>query len=194
LEARTRASEIPSSVTATTIWLAALAVQARQARQPRRGVVGDYTFQFLEEEIAVAVQYKVPYVLAMINNAYASLIRQPEKHQYEMDFGVSFAYEGPEGGPVEGPEGPMGVDFVALRRPNGAMGALGRRVTKPEDINAALRWAVEASEEKRVPALVEVIVERETDATMGTSIDAINEFEPVEDRASEPSSSIPERD
>jgi tartronate-semialdehyde synthase len=75
-----------------------------------------------------------------------------------------------------------------------AMGALGRRVTKPEDINAALRWAVEASEEKRVPALVEVIVERETDATMGTSIDAINEFEPVEDRASEPSSSILERD
>jgi tartronate-semialdehyde synthase len=147
------------------------------------GVVGDYTFQFLEEEIAVAVQYKVPYVLVMINNAYASLIRQPEKHQYEMDFGVSFAYEGPEG--------PMGVDFVALME---AMGALGRRVTKPEDINAALRWAVEASEEKRVPALVEVIVERETDATMGTSIDAINEFEPVEDRASEPSSSIPERD
>jgi len=29
---------------------------------------------------------------------------------------------------------------------------------------------------------------------MGVSIDAINEFEPVEDKASEPSGSIPERD
>jgi tartronate-semialdehyde synthase len=85
----------------------------------------------------------------------------------------------------------MGVDFVALME---AMGALGRRVTKPDDMKEAFQWAVEASEEKRVPALVEVIVERETDAAMGVSIDAINEFEPVEDKASEPSGSIPERD
>ncbi len=42
--------------------------------------------------------------------------------------------------------------------------------------------------------LVEVIVERETDAAMGVSIDAINEFEPVEDRTSEPSASLLERD
>ena len=151
------------------------------------GVVGDYTFQFLEEEIAVAVQYRVPYVLIMVNNAYASLIRQPEDKKYDMNIGVDFSYEGPN----EGPEGPMGVDFVALME---AMGALGRRVTRPEDMEAAFRWAVEASEEKRVPVLVEVIVERETDAAMGVSIDAINEFEPVEDRASEPSSSLPERD
>jgi tartronate-semialdehyde synthase len=150
------------------------------------GVVGDYTFQFLEEEIAVAVQYKVPYVLVMVNNAYASLIRQPEKHQYDMDFGVDFSYEGPS----EGLEGAMGVDFVTFME---SQGALGRRVTKPEDMKAAFQWAVEASEEKRVPALVEVVVERETDAAMGLSIDAINEFEPVEDRPSEPSGSLPER-
>ncbi len=156
------------------------------------GIVGDYTFQFLMEEVAVAVQYRVPYVLVMLNNAYASLIRQPEDKKYDMDFAVSFAYEGPDGeGPNEGPEGPMGVDFVTFME---SQGALGRRVTKPDDMKEAFQWAVEASEEKRVPALVEVIVERETDAAMGVSIDAINEFEPVEDKASEPSGSIPERD
>ena len=32
------------------------------------GVVGDYSFQFLMEEVAVAVQYRVPFVLVMLNN------------------------------------------------------------------------------------------------------------------------------
>ena len=123
----------------------------------------------------------------MVNNAYASLIRQPEQKTYDMNFGVDFSYEGPS----EGPEGPMGVDFVTIME---SQGAVGRRVTKPEDIKGAFQWAVEATEEKRVPALVEVIVERETDAAMGVSIDAINEFEPVEDEAPEPLGSIPERD
>ncbi len=149
------------------------------------GVVGDYSFQFLMEEIAVAVQYKVPYVLVMVNNAYMSLIRQPEKHQYDMNIGVDIGYEGPDS--------EYGIDFVGVME---AMGAMGRRVRRPEDIEPALEWAVRASEERRVPALVEVIVERETDAAMGLSIDNINEFEPVEER--DPSErvygGIPERD
>ncbi|MDQ4130104.1 MAG: glyoxylate carboligase, partial [Actinomycetota bacterium] len=131
------------------------------------GVVGDFTFEFLMEEIAVAVQYKVPYVLVMVNNAYMSLIRQPEKHQYEMDYGVSIAYDGPANS--------YGMDHVGVMQ---AMGALGRRVTEPDEIAPALEWAIEASEDASVPALVEVIVERGTDAAIGTSIDAINEFEP----------------
>jgi tartronate-semialdehyde synthase len=155
------------------------------------GVVGDYTFQFLEEEIAVAVQFRVPYVLIMVNNAYAALIQQPQDKNYDMNFAVDFSYEGPDGAINEGPEGPMGVDFVAFME---SQGATGRRVTRPEDMKEAFRWAVETSQEKQVPVLVEVIVERETDASMGASIDAINEFEPVEDRASEPSGSIPQRD
>jgi tartronate-semialdehyde synthase len=151
------------------------------------GVVGDFSFEFLMEEIAVAVQYRVPYVLVMINNAYMSLIRQPEKHQYEMDYGVDLAYEGPAGS--------YGMDHVGVMQ---AMGALGRRVTEPEEIAPALEWAVEASEDARVPALVEVIVERGVDAAMGLSIDAINEFEPVEEggeaRSGELVGGVPERD
>ncbi|HEX8769507.1 MAG TPA: hypothetical protein VF711_01920 [Acidimicrobiales bacterium] len=49
-----------------------------------------------------------------------------------------------------------------------------------------------------MPALVEIIVERETDAAMGKSIDKINEHEPVEDGdrelASQLADNIPERD
>ncbi len=152
------------------------------------GVVGDFSFEFLMEEIAVAVQHAVPYVLVMLNNGYMSLIRQPEKHTYEMDFGVDIGYEGPNGA--------LGMDHVAVMQ---AMGALGRRVTEPGEIAPAIEWAIEASEEARVPALVEVIVERGVDAAMGTSIDAINEFEPIEEGGEEVgprvgAGAIPQRD
>ncbi len=112
-----------------------------------------------------------------------SLIRQPEKYQYDMNYGVDISYEGPSSS--------YGMDHVGVME---AMGALGRRVTRPEDIASALEWAVRASEEQRVPALVEVFVERETDAAMGLSIDKINEYKPTEDRTGQVVGGIPERD
>jgi len=147
------------------------------------GVVGDYSFGFLMEEVAVAVQYRIPYVLVMVNNGYMSLIRQPEKYQYDMNYGVDISYEGPNES--------LGMDHVGVME---AMGALGRKVRRPEEIEPALEWAVRASEERQVPALVEVIVERETDAAMGLSIDKINEYEPTEDRTGQVVGGIPERD
>jgi tartronate-semialdehyde synthase len=134
------------------------------------GIVGDYSFQFLMEEIAVAVQYRVPFVLVMLNNGYMGLIRQAEKYGYDQNYAVDLAYDGPNG--------VVGIDHVAIME---AMGALGRRVTEPGDIAGALEWAVEAAEERQVPVLVEIITERDTDAAMGTRIDQINEFEPVID-------------
>jgi tartronate-semialdehyde synthase len=151
------------------------------------GVVGDYSFQFLMEEVAVAVQYGVPYVLVMLNNAYMGLIRQSEL-KYEMDFAVDLAYAGPESD--------YGIDNVMVME---AMGALGRRVRRPEEIQDALAWAVRASEEQRVPALVEIMCERDTNAAMGLSIDRINEFEPILDGTHEKDTQlvgggIPDRD
>ncbi len=150
------------------------------------GVVGDYSFQFLMEEIAVACQYKVPYVLVMLNNAYMGLIRQGELN-YDMNYAVDIAYDGPDS--------EYGIDNVKVME---AMGALGRRVEKPEDIQEALDWAVQASEERGVPALVEIMCERETNAAMGLSIDKINEYEPILDGAREMAGQIvggvPERD
>lgn len=150
------------------------------------GVVGDYSFQFLMEEIAVAVQYKVPYVLVMLNNAYMGLIRQGEEN-YDMNYAVDLAYEGPESD--------YGIDNVAIMQ---AMGASGRRVREPDDIKAALDWAVKTSEERKVPVLVEIMTERDTNAAMGLSIDKINEYEPIIDGARELAGQIvggvPERD
>jgi tartronate-semialdehyde synthase len=137
------------------------------------GIVGDYSFQFLMEEVAVAVQYRVPFVLVMLNNAYMGLIRQAEKYGYEENYAVDLAYENGD---------TVGIDHVGVME---AMGALGRRVTEPGDIADTLRWAVDASESSRLPVLVEIMTERETDAAMGVAIDAINEYEPVLDGAFE---------
>jgi len=137
------------------------------------GVVGDYSFQFLMEEVAASVQYKVPYVLVMLNNAYMGLIRQSEL-PYDMNFAVDLSYEGPDSD--------YGIDNVMVME---AMGALGRRVTRPEDIKEALEWAIRASEERQVPALVEIMCEREVNAAMGLSIDKINEYEPILDGSKE---------
>jgi len=150
------------------------------------GIVGDYSFQFLMEEIAVAVQYEVPYVLVMLNNAYMGLIRQGQLN-YDMNYAVDIAYEGPDSD--------YGIDNVKVME---AMGALGRRVWRPEEIQDALAWAVQASDERRVPALVEIMCERETSAAMGLSIDKINEYEPifdgVEELAGQIVGGVPERD
>jgi len=59
-------------------------------------------------------------------------------------------------------------------------------------------WPSSPSEERRVPVLVEIMCERETNAAMGLSIDKINEYEPVLDGSRETAGQvvggIPERD
>jgi tartronate-semialdehyde synthase len=150
------------------------------------GVVGDYSFQFLMEEIAVAVQYKIPYVLVMLNNAYMGLIRQGEL-KYGMNYAVDIGYEGPES--------EYGIDNVTVME---AMGAAGRRVREPDGIQEALDWAARTSEERRVPVLVEIMCEREVNAAMGLSIDKINEYEPILDGTRETAGhvvgGVPDRD
>jgi tartronate-semialdehyde synthase len=132
------------------------------------GVVGDYSFQFLMEEVAVACQYKVPFVLVMLNNAYLGLIRQAEL-KYEMNYAVDIGFDES-----------YGIDHVKVME---GMGALGRRVERPEEIREALDWAVAESEERRIPVLVEVIIEREANAAMGAALDAIVEFEAADREA-----------
>jgi tartronate-semialdehyde synthase len=54
-----------------------------------------------------------------------------------------------------------------------ACGATGERVTDPKEIKAALKRGIESG----VPYVIDIIMERETDCSMGASIDAVREFE-----------------
>ncbi|MFD1938826.1 glyoxylate carboligase [Nonomuraea mangrovi] len=122
-------------------------------------VVGDYSFQFLMEEVAVAAQYRMPFVIVMINNEYLGLIRQAE-----IPYGMNYAVE------------LGGVDHVKAME---AFGCPARRVEAPGDIRDALAWATKEAEKERLPVLVEVMVEREANAAMGPALDAVKEFETI---------------
>jgi len=131
------------------------------------GVVGDYSFQFMLGDLATAVQNNVPYVMVMLNNGYLSLIRQPSKYIYHMDYAVNIGY-----GDGYGP------DFIKIME---GFGGAGKRVLKPEEIKPALAWAVEESNRRKIPVLVEIREDRDTDAAMGVSIDKIVERDPIID-------------
>lgn len=127
------------------------------------GIVGDYTFQFLVEELAVAAQYDLPFVLIMLNNEYLGLIRQSERG-YNMNYQVDLHYD------------EYGTDNVKIME---AYGCSGIRVWEPDRIRSSLEWARKEADRIGRPVLVEIMIEREANASMGTALDNIVEFEPT---------------
>jgi tartronate-semialdehyde synthase len=148
---------------------AAIGVKCAHPDREVVAVVGDYSFQFLMEELAVAAQYRIPFVIVMINNEYLGLIRQAEI-PYDMNYAVDLHYD------------ENGVDHVTLMQ---AFGCPARRVRRPENIGAALVWARTEAARLSLPVLVEIMVERTANAAMGPSIDAITEYEPVPELVSQ---------
>lgn len=137
------------------------------------GVVGDYSFQFLIEELAVAAQYKVPFVMVLINNSYLGLIRQAQK-AFDMDYEVQLSFNNINCEEI----GDYGVDHVQATK---SLGCLAYRVFDPKQIAPTLQEARALAEEKSVPVVVEVITERKTDIAMGPDIDKVTEFEEILD-------------
>nr|WP_237534291.1 glyoxylate carboligase [Streptomyces sp. SID3343] len=127
------------------------------------GIVGDYGFQYLVEELAVAAQYNVPFVIIMINNEYLGLIRQASI-PYEMNYQVDIHYD------------EIGTDNVKLME---AYGCSGKRIAEPDDIRATLEWARKEAQRTSRPVLVEIMIEREANTPHGPAIDAVKEFEPL---------------
>jgi tartronate-semialdehyde synthase len=132
-------------------------------------ISGDYDFQFLIEELAVGAQFRVPYIHVLVNNAYLGLIRQSQRG-FNMDYCVQLSFEN-----VNSPElGAFGVDHVKVAE---GLGCKAIRVTEPETILPALEKAKTLMEEFRVPVVVEIILERVTNVSMGTDLDKVTEFE-----------------
>ncbi|MEY3969222.1 MAG: hypothetical protein RL617_235 [Pseudomonadota bacterium] len=155
---------------------AALGVVAADPTRNVVGLAGDYDFQFLIEELAVGAQFSLPYVQVLVNNSYLGLIRQAQRG-FNMDYQVQLSFENQN---VSDPVlKPYGVDHLMVVE---GLGCKALRVTDPEKIQPALKQAMEMAREFRVPVVVEIILERVTNISMGTEIDKINEFEPVDCR------------
>jgi tartronate-semialdehyde synthase len=147
-----------------------------RAADPKRRIValsGDYDFQFLIEELAVGAQFKLPYIHVVVNNSYLGLIRQSQRG-FQMDFQVQLSFENINAPELNG----YGVDHVAVAE---GFGCKAIRVTDPGEIQAAFAKADELMAQYQVPVVVEIILERVTNISMGTEIDNVTEFEEILD-------------
>jgi tartronate-semialdehyde synthase len=130
---------------------------------------GDYDFQFMIEELAVGAQFNLPYIHVVVNNSYLGLIRQAQR-AFEMDYAVQLSFDN-----VNAPEiGSYGVDHVKVAE---GLGCKALRVQRPDELLPSFEQAKKLMAEFRVPVVVEVILERVTNISMGTELDNIVEFE-----------------
>jgi len=148
---------------------AALGVRAALPDTEVVALSGDYDFQFMLEELAVGAQFNLPYIHVLVNNAYLGLIRQSQRG-FSMDYEVSLAFDN-----VNAPDNSgYGVDHVQAAE---ALGCKAIRVSDPDQLAGAFDQARKLMAEFRVPVVVEVILERVTNISMGTELDNITEFE-----------------
>jgi tartronate-semialdehyde synthase len=148
---------------------AALGVRAADPSRTIVALSGDYDFQFMIEELAVGAQFKLPYIHMVVNNSYLGLIRQSQRG-FNMDYCVQLGFENINAPQVQG----YGVDHKAVVE---GLGCKAIRVHKQEEIKPAIEQANRWMAEFQVPVVIEVMLERVTNISMGTEIDAINEFE-----------------
>ena len=104
-------------------------------------VAGDGSFRMNCTEIATAVEYKLPIIIAILNNHVLGMVRQWQDLFY--------------GGRFSATTIDRGTDFVALAE---AFGAIGINVTKPEEVDEALKKAL-ASKDR--PVLINFEIDRD---------------------------------
>ena len=148
---------------------AALGVRAADPTRKIVALSGDYDFQFMVEELAVGAQFKLPYIHMVVNNSYLGLIRQSQRG-FTMDYCVQLGFDNINSPNLEG----YGVDHMKVVE---GLGCKGIRVHRQEELAPAIKQAEAWMVEFQVPVVIEVMLERVTNISMGTEIDNINEFE-----------------
>jgi tartronate-semialdehyde synthase len=148
---------------------AALGVVRGKPGESVVAISGDYDFQFMIEELAVGAQFQLPYIHVVVNNSYLGLIRQAQRG-FDMDYHVSLAFEN-----INSPEtNGYGVDHVKVAE---GLGCKAIRVEDPALLNDAFTEAKKMMIEFSVPVVVEVILERVTNISMGSTLNNVTEFE-----------------
>jgi tartronate-semialdehyde synthase len=143
---------------------AAIGAKVACPQDPAVVVVGDAGLLFMVEELAMACQHQLPIIVIVINNGFLSLIRQNQKYAYGFEHGVSLWYD------EDLDKARVYPDNVKIAA---GFGAQAERVMKAEDLSKAFGRALAS----QVPYLIDVVVEREADCSMGGSIDGVKEFE-----------------
>ena len=129
-------------------WTVPATLGAKLAAPDRQvvGLVGDGDFLMTVQELATAVQYGIPAVYVVANNAGWLAIRDLQAAAYgeERAHGAEFLRDG----------APLSPDLVGLAR---AFGCHAESISAPDEVRPALERAFAS----RSPAVIEVTVERE---------------------------------
>jgi acetolactate synthase-1/2/3 large subunit len=140
---------------AGTMGYAVPAAMGAKVAQPDRlvwAIDGDGCFQMTNQELATCTINNIPIKVAIINNSSLGMVRQWQtlfydgRHSFtDLDTGHKSSTE----------QTRMVPDFVKLAE---AYGALGIRVTKPEEIDPAIKLAIETNDR---PVVIDFVVSRD---------------------------------
>jgi len=103
-------------------------------------IAGDGSIQMNIQEMATAVQYKLPVKIAILNNRYLGMVRQWQELFYDRCYACTEMDHAP--------------DFVKLAE---AFGAVGLRAAKPEEVVPVIKKALSVNK----PVIMDFMVERE---------------------------------
>jgi len=140
---------------AGTMGYAIPAAMGAKVAQPERlvwAIDGDGCFQMTNQELATCTINDIPIKVAIINNSSLGMVRQWQTLFYD---GRHSFTDLETGSKRAGEETRMIPDFVKMAD---AYGALGIRVTKPEEIEPAIRLAIETNDR---PVVIDFIVSRD---------------------------------
>ena len=114
---------------------------------------GDGCFQMTNQELATCTINNIPIKVAIINNSSLGMVRQWQTLFYEGRHSFTDLNTGHIG---DGTQTQMIPDFVKMAD---AYGALGIRVTKAEDVDAAIQLALDTNDR---PVVIDFIVSRDS--------------------------------
>ena len=104
-------------------------------------IAGDGSIQMNIQELATAVQYKLPVKVAILNNGYLGMVRQWQELFYERRYAMTHIRD-------------ISPDFVKLAE---AYGAVGLRATRPAEVVPVIREALRTP----LPVFMDFVVESE---------------------------------
>ncbi|MCX7748660.1 MAG: biosynthetic-type acetolactate synthase large subunit [Clostridia bacterium] len=104
-------------------------------------IAGDGSFRMNLTELATAVEYKLPVIIALMNNHVLGMVRQWQELFYDGRYSSTTI--------------DRSTNFVALAE---AFGAVGIQVTKPEEVDAAVLKALESKDR---PVVINFEIDRD---------------------------------
>jgi tartronate-semialdehyde synthase len=120
-------------------------------------VMGDFGFTFHVQELGVCAKYKIPVIVAVVNNAYLGLIRQNQKYAYGYECDVAME------------ENQGLIDYVKIAE---GFACYAERVFDPKDIAGAFKRAQASGK----PAVIDIVCDPVVDCSMGTALNNCKEF------------------